>query len=258
MAKKPTTTPSLFDEPTTSPPPPPEPEFVPPPANFPVDWGEALRAEFGQPYFQKLKEFVSAERKAHEIFPSAPETFQAFRATPLASVRVVILGQDPYPTPGHAHGLCFSVKPGVKLPGSLRNIYKEMQTDLGIPPTKHGYLMHWATQGVLLLNAVLTVRSGAPNSHANQGWELFTDAAIRAVNALPTPVVFLLWGSYAQKKASRVDATKHTILKGTHPSPLSASNGFFGSAPFSKVNTALTQHGHAPIDWALPIEAGEV
>ncbi|MGL6073106.1 MAG: uracil-DNA glycosylase [Fimbriiglobus sp.] len=260
MAKKATSTPSLFDEPPPSASPPvapPAPALVPPPANFPPDWGEALKEEFGKPYFLKLKDFVTEERKTEEIFPPAAETFNAFRYTRLAEVRVVILGQDPYPTPGQGHGICFSVKPGIRLPGSLRNIYKELQDDLSIPPAKHGYLVHWATQGILMLNAVLTVRSGKPNSHAGKGWETFTDAALAAVNALPQPVVFLLWGAYAQKKAAQLNATKHTILKATHPSPLSASNGFFGSKPFSKINSALTTHGREPIDWKLPAVAEE-
>jgi uracil-DNA glycosylase len=246
--------PSLFDEPAVEVPPPP-PVALPP--GFPADWGAALAGEFSQPYFAKLQAFVSAERVSQDIFPAEADTYNAFRYTPLSSVRVVILGQDPYPTPGQGHGLCFSVRPGVKLPGSLRNIYQEMQSDLGISPAKHGYLLSWAKQGILLLNAVLTVRSGKPASHANQGWETFTDAALKVLSAGPKPIVFLLWGAYAQKKAILIDTQKHTILKSAHPSPLSAANGFFGSQPFSKINAALTKTGSVPIDWKLPAVAIE-
>ena len=249
--------PDLFDAPSD----PAEllPVNLPPPnspANFPVGWAEAIGAEFDKPYFAELRQFIVHERKASEILPPAADVFNALRATPLDRVRVVVLGQDPYPTPGHAHGLCFSVRPGVRLPGSLRNIYRELQSDLGIPPVTHGYLESWATQGVLMLNAVLMVRAGAPNSHKGKGWEKFTDAVIAAVNALPHRVVFLLWGSFAQKKAAGVDATKHAIIKGVHPSPLSAENGFFGSKPFGKVNEALKASGQEPIDWSLPATVG--
>ena len=226
------------------------------PTNFPSSWAEAIGPEFDKPYFVALRQFIVDERKSHDILPPAPDVFNAFRATPLDGVRVVILGQDPYPTPGHAHGLCFSVRPGVRLPGSLRNIYRELEADLGIPPVKHGYLKSWAERGVLMLNAVLTVRAGAPNSHKGRGWETFTDAVIAAVNALPHRVVFLLWGSFAQKKAAGVDAKKHTIIKGVHPSPMSAENGFFGSKPFGKVNAALEASGQAPIDWRMPATVG--
>lgn len=222
------------------------------PANFPASWTRAVGAEFAKPYFAELRQFIVEERKAHDILPPGPDVFNALRTTPLDEVRVVILGQDPYPTPGHAHGLCFSVRPGVRLPGSLRNIYRELESDLGIAPAKHGFLESWAERGVLLLNAVLTVRAGVANSHKGKGWETFTDAAIAAVNALPHRVVFLLWGSFAQKKAAGVDAKRHTIIKGVHPSPLSAENGFFGSRPFSKVNAALEASGQALIDWSLP------
>jgi uracil-DNA glycosylase len=248
---------SLFEEPpATTVPEPVEAEVDPKllPANFPASWTRAIGAEFAKPYFAELRHFIVEERKAHDILPPGPDVFNAFRATPLDRVRVVILGQDPYPTPGHAHGLCFSVRPGVRLPGSLRNIYRERESDLGIPPVKHGFLESWAERGVLLLNAVLTVRAGAPNSHKGKGWEAFTDAAIAAVNALPHRVVFLLWGSFAQKKAAGVDAKRHAVIKGVHPSPLSAENGFFGSRPFSKVNAALEASGQVPIDWSLPAE----
>lgn len=254
--------PTLFDEP--APPPAPAPEPPPPapaidpalvPANFPADWLAAVGTEFMRPYFADLRKFVSDERKAHDIHPPAPDVFNAFRFTPLSEVRCVILGQDPYPTPGHAHGLCFSVRPGVSLPASLRNIYKELHDDLGIPPVKHGHLEAWARQGVLLLNTVLTVRAGAPNSHKGKGWETFTDAAIRAVNALPHRVVFLLWGSHAKSKAGLVDAKKHAVITGIHPSPMSAASGFFGSKPFGKVNAAMEAAGETPIDWRLPATA---
>ena len=169
----------------------------------------------------------------------------------------MILGQDPYPTPGQGHGLCFSVRPDVRLPASLRNIYQELRDDLGVPPAKHGYLLSWAKQGLLLVNAVLTVRSGKPASHAGKGWEAFTDAALAAVSAGPSPVVFLLWGAYAQKKAGLIDATRHAVLKSAHPSPLSAHTGFFGSRPFSKINDALKGFGRPPIDWTLPADPVE-
>jgi uracil-DNA glycosylase len=245
---------SLFEEPDPEPAPAAKPAVDPAlvPANFPASWFDAIGQEFAKPYFGELRKFVSLERKAGTVLPAAPDVFNAFRYTPLNEVKAVILGQDPYPTPGHAHGLCFSVRPGVRLPGSLRNIYRELNDDLGIPPANHGYLEAWAKQGILMLNAVMTVRAGSPNSHKGQGWEPFTDAALAAVNALPHHVVFLLWGSFAQKKAALVDAKRHTVIKGVHPSPMSADNGFFGSKPFSKVNQALEQHKQPPIDWRLP------
>ncbi len=230
---------------------------LPPPPELPKPWAKTLAGEFGKPYFAKLMQFVAKEREEYEILPPADDVYNAFRYTPLDEVRVVILGQDPYPTPGHAHGLCFSVRPGVPLPGSLRNIYKELNSDLGIPPAKHGYLAAWAKRGVFLLNTVLTVRAGKPASHAKKGWETFTDAALRAVNDLPRPVVFLLWGAHAQKKSTLIDTTRHVILASAHPSPLSASNGFFGSKPFSKANAALTTAGEPTIDWKLPDQPTE-
>jgi len=252
--------PSLFDEPTA---PHPEPvAAVPPvaaavdpalaPAHFPADWLAAVGAEFAEPYFAELRKFVSDERKQFDIHPPAADVFNAFRFTPLSEVRCVILGQDPYPTPGNAHGLCFSVRPGVGVPASLRNMYKELQDDLGIAPVKHGNLEAWARGGVLLLNTVLTVRAGLPKSHVGKGWETFTDAAIRAVNALPRRVAFLLWGKDAKAKVPLLDATRHAVLAGVHPSPMSAANGFFGSKPFGKVNAALEASGQKPIDWQLP------
>jgi len=205
----------------------------------------------------ELKRFLAAEREAGQrVFPKGAEWFRALDLTPLDKVRVVILGQDPYHGLEQAHGLCFSVKPGVRPPPSLVNIYKELQSDLGIAPAPHGFLEHWARQGVLLLNSVLTVRQGAAASHQGRGWEQFTDAIIRLVNARRDPVVFMLWGSYAQKKAAFVDGSRHLVLKAPHPSPLSAHNGFFGCRHFSRANEFLESHGQQPIDWALPAEAG--
>ena len=253
MAKKSPPQASLFGDDEATPP----AADVTPPPGFPASWLPAVGAEFAKPYFAKLQAFVEAERAEQEIFPPAEDTFNAFKATPPDAVRVVILGQDPYPTPGQGHGLCFSVRPGVRLPASLRNIYQELTNDLAIPPSNHGYLMAWAKQGVLLMNAVLTVRSGKPASHAGKGWETFTDAALAAVNAGPSPVVFLLWGAYAQKKAGLIDASRHAVLKSAHPSPLSAHTGFFGSKPFSKIDDALKGFGRPPIDWKLPAVAVE-
>jgi uracil-DNA glycosylase len=200
-----------------------------------------------------LKRFLLAEReRGRRIFPKGSEWFRALDLTPLEQVRVVILGQDPYHGEGQAHGLCFSVQPGVPPPPSLVNIFKELDTDLGIKPARHGLLDHWAKQGVLLLNSVLTVEMGRAAAHRDKGWERFTDAVVAAVNAKPEPVVFLLWGSYAQKKAAFVDQSRHLVLKAPHPSPLSAHSGFFGCRHFSKANAFLERRGLAPIDWALP------
>ncbi|WP_034157814.1 uracil-DNA glycosylase [Sphingomonas sp. ERG5] len=220
-------------------------------------WLEPLRAEFDSPYMQALKSFLVAEKAAGtRIFPRGDEWFRALDLTPPEAVRVVILGQDPYHGEGQAHGLCFSVKPGVRPPPSLVNIYKELAADLDIPPARHGFLEHWAQQGVLLLNSVLTVRMGAAASHQGRGWEKFTDAVIRLVNAQEAPTVFMLWGSYAQKKAAFVDSVerggRHLVLKAVHPSPLSAYGGFFGCRHFSQANAFLEAHGRTPIDWALP------
>ena len=215
-------------------------------------WKAPLQAEFDAPYMATLKDFLVAERdKGKRIFPKGSEWFHALDVTPLEQVRVVILGQDPYHGEGQAHGLCFSVKPGVRPPPSLINIYKEMKTDLGLDPPPHGNLEAWAKQGVLLLNAVLTVEAGLAASHQGKGWERFTDAVIRLVNDQPRPVVFILWGSYAQRKAAFVDRQRHLVLASAHPSPLSAHNGFFGSKPFSKTNEFLIAHGQEPIDWKL-------
>ena len=217
-------------------------------------WLEKLRAEFDDPYMQALRSYLMAERQAGKrIFPRAAEWFAALDLTPLEDVRVVILGQDPYHGAGQAHGLCFSVRQGVRTPPSLVNIYKEMEADLGVPPARHGCLDHWARQGVLLLNAVLTVEMGRAASHQGRGWERFTDAIIRLVAASPDPVVFMLWGRHAQQKAAFVEKEgRHLVLKAPHPSPLSAHNGFFGCRHFSKANDFLRSRGLAPIDWALP------
>ena len=220
-------------------------------------WLGPLRDEFDSPYMQALRSFLVAEKAAgKQIFPKGSEWFRALDLTPLEDVRVVILGQDPYHGPGQAHGLCFSVRPDVRIPPSLVNIYKELQADLGIAPARHGFLEHWAKQGVLLLNAVLTVEMSQAASHQGRGWERFTDAIIRLVNARPQPVVFMLWGSYAQKKAGFVDSIdkggRHLVIKSAHPSPLSAHNGFLGSRPFTKANAFLESQGMKPIDWALP------
>ncbi|MFN0191671.1 MAG: uracil-DNA glycosylase [Aestuariivirga sp.] len=221
--------------------------------NLHESWLKPLQAEFDAPYMAALKSFLVAEREAGKrIFPKGAEWFHALDATPLDQVRVVILGQDPYHGEGQAHGLCFSVKPGIPPPPSLINIYKELESDLGLKPPRHGFLESWTKQGVLLLNAVLTVEAGRAASHQGKGWERFTDAVIRKVNDLTRPVVFILWGSYAQKKAAFVDASRHLVLKSAHPSPLSAHNGFFGSKPFSKANAFLEANGQMPIEWALP------
>jgi len=222
-------------------------------------WLGPLRSEFESSYMQALKSFLLAEKAAGKsIFPKGGEWFRALDLTPLEDVRVVILGQDPYHGAGQAHGLCFSVKPDVRIPPSLVNIYKELEADLGVPPARHGFLEHWAQQGVLLLNAVLTVQMGQAASHQGRGWERFTDAIIRLINAREEPVVFMLWGSYAQKKAAFVDSVdrggRHLVLKAAHPSPLSAHSGFFGCRHFSKANAFLKQHGQKPIDWALPAQ----
>ncbi|MBB6178233.1 uracil-DNA glycosylase [Pseudorhizobium flavum] len=216
-------------------------------------WRQALAPEFGNPYMSELRRFLMREKEAGKrIFPKGGEYFRALDLTPLDQVKVVILGQDPYHGLGQAHGLCFSVQPGVRIPPSLVNIYKELQSDLGIPPASHGFLEHWARQGVLLLNSVLTVEEARAASHQGRGWERFTDAVIRAVNDQCDGVVFLLWGSYAQKKAAFVDRDRHLVLRAPHPSPLSAHNGFFGSRHFSQANAFLVSRGKQPIDWKLP------
>ncbi|HYO66462.1 MAG TPA: uracil-DNA glycosylase [Archangium sp.] len=219
---------------------------------LPKDWKKVLKDVLDSPEFTGLEAFVAEERREHTVYPSEEELFSAFRLTPYEEVKVLLLGQDPYHGPGQAHGLAFSVSPGVKPPPSLVNIFKELQSDVDAPKPKDGSLVPWAEQGVLLLNAVLTVRQGEPNSHAGHGWEHFTDAVIQKVNEKPEPVVFILWGSYAQKKKALIDTPKHVVLEATHPSPLSAKKGFFDSKPFSSANKALKKAGREPIDWALP------
>ena len=216
-------------------------------------WRAPLREEFERPYMQALQQFLEEEKAAGKrIFPKGGEYFRALDLTPLDKVKVVILGQDPYHGEGQAHGLCFSVRPGVRTPPSLVNIYKELKSDLGLAPPRHGFLEHWAQQGVLLLNSVLTVEMGRAASHQKRGWEEFTDAIIRLVNSQAEPVVFLLWGAYAQRKAAFVDQTRHLVLKAAHPSPLSAHNGFLGCRHFSQANAFLEAKGRGAVDWALP------
>lgn len=219
---------------------------------LPEGWREVLQDVLASPGWRRLEEFVSQERRRHTVFPPEEDLFSAFRLTPYGQVKVLVLGQDPYHGEGQAHGLAFSVRPGVRSPPSLVNIFKELQADLGVPRPREGSLVPWAERGVLLLNAVLTVREAQANSHAGHGWEAFTDAVIRAVSAQPEPVVFILWGGYAQKKAVLIDASRHAVLQGPHPSPLSASRGFFGSKPFSRANAELVQRGREPLDWRLP------
>ena len=216
-----------------------------------TDWNPILRGEFDKPYWQQLQAFVATERQRATVYPPPEEVFAALHLTPYAETRVLILGQDPYHGPRQAHGLCFSVRRGVEIPPSLANIYKELESDLGIPPPDHGCLEAWAVQGVLLLNTTLTVRAGRAASHAGRGWETFTDEVIRAVSAKPHPVVFILWGSHARKKKALIDTARHTIIESAHPSPLSAHNGFFGSRPFSRTNAALVAAGLDPIGWRL-------
>ena len=212
-----------------------------------------LGQEFEQPYMQELRTFLRQEKDAGKIiYPHSSEWFNAFWQTPLTAVKVVILGQDPYHGPGQAHGLSFSVQPGVKVPPSLQNIYKELQQDLGVQPPGHGCLLPWAQQGVLLLNAVLTVEAGQASAHQGRGWEGFTDQVIQLLNAQQRGLVFLLWGSYARKKAGFVDRSTHLVLEAPHPSPLSAHRGFLGCGHFSQANAWLQQQGQSPINWQLP------
>ncbi len=215
-------------------------------------WRPVLIAETEKPYWKPLQQFVKEERKKYTIFPPDKEVFAALHLTPYEKVSVLILGQDPYHEAGQAHGLCFSVRPDVAVPPSLQNIYQELHDDLGCRIPNNGCLTPWAEQGVLLLNAVLTVRAHQANSHQGKGWENFTDAIIRAVNDKPERVVFVLWGAYARKKAPLIDTTRHVIIQSAHPSPLSAANGFFGSRPFSKINAALREAGRPEIDWQIP------
>ena len=217
-----------------------------------TDWNPILKAELEADYFAELNKFVASERSRGEVFPPVDEVFAALHLTPYADVKAMILGQDPYHGRGQAHGLCFSVRHGVPLPPSLENIYTELEADLGVARPDHGCLEHWARQGVLLLNATLTVRSGNAASHQGKGWERFTDAVIRAVNDKPERVVFILWGGSARRKKALIDTSRHVIIESPHPSPLSAYGGFFGSRPFSRANAALVAAGREPIDWRLP------
>lgn len=219
---------------------------------IPDDWRAALAPVLSEPWFERLAAFVDEERRQQTVFPSEEDLFAALAFTPLDAVRVVLLGQDPYHGEGQAHGLCFSVRPGTKPPPSLVNVFKELRDDLGIEPPAHGCLTTWAQQGVLLLNAVLTVRAHAAGSHAKQGWERFSDELLRVVAARDRPCVFLLLGAYAQKKARIIDNGRHVTLSNAHPSPLSAHRGFFGSRPFSRTNEALRSLGQPEIDWRLP------
>jgi uracil-DNA glycosylase len=215
-------------------------------------WLNHLAPEFRQPYMRQLKTFLLQQKQqGRVVFPPTKQIFNAFNSTPMEQVRVVILGQDPYHGPGQAHGLCFSVAPGVPAPPSLQNIFKEIERDLGHPVPNHGCLQSWAEQGVLLLNATLTVEQGRAGAHQGQGWELFTDRAIQLLNEQREGLVFMLWGSYAQKKGSFIDTRKHLVLKSSHPSPLSAYRGFIGSGHFSSANQYLQARGLAPINWQL-------
>ncbi|MEK4027664.1 uracil-DNA glycosylase [Pseudobacillus sp. FSL P4-0506] len=215
------------------------------------DWGELLAEEFEKPYYQELREFLKKEYATKTIYPNMDDIYNALRYTAYKDVKVVILGQDPYHGPGQAHGLSFSVKPDVPVPPSLRNIFKELHSDLGCPIPHNGYLVPWAEQGVLLLNTVLTVRQGEAHSHQGKGWEQLTDRIISLISSREKPVVFILWGKPAQKKLVLIDEKKHCIIQAPHPSPLSASRGFFGSRPFSKANECLERFGEEPIHWEI-------
>ena len=214
-------------------------------------WKQALLPEFDKSYMKNLRGFLVDQMKRKRVFPKGSEFFAAFNHTPLDRVKVVILGQDPYHGPGQAHGLSFSVRPGVRTPPSLVNIYKELESDIGFSPPPHGYLLDWAKRGVLLLNATLSVEVGRAGSHQGKGWEEFTDRAIGVLNQQRESLVFMLWGSYAQRKGQFVDLSRHLVLKAPHPSPLSAYRGFFGCRHFSKANEYLDKHGVGPIDWSL-------
>lgn len=211
-----------------------------------------LRSELDAPYWAELQTFVANERAHHTVYPPADEVFAALHLTPYAETKVLILGQDPYHGPGQAHGLCFSVRRGVAIPPSLRNIYAELQADVGIAPPSHGNLQAWAEQGVLLLNTTLTVRAGQAASHHGHGWETFTDHVIRVVSDKAERVVFILWGANARRKKPLIDLRRHAVIESAHPSPLSAHNGFFGSRPFSRTNTLLVEADRGPIDWRIP------
>ncbi len=215
------------------------------------DWLPAIDNEFRKPYYKELYSFVKAEYSKCIVYPPSEDIFNAFHLTPLSKVKVLILGQDPYHEPNQAHGLCFSVKPGTQIPPSLVNIYKELNSDLGLKIPNNGYLTKWAEQGVLLLNTVLTVRAHEANSHQGKGWEVFTDAIINAVNAQDRPIVYMLWGAPAQRKIPMLTNPKHLVLKAPHPSPLSAYRGFFGCKHFSQCNEFLVKNGMKPIDWQI-------
>lgn len=219
--------------------------------NIGNDWDQILGEEFKKDYYLKLREFLKSEYSHHVVYPDMYDIFNAFKATAYKDVKVVMLGQDPYHEPGQAHGMCFSVKPGVQIPPSLVNIYKEQQADLGITPPDTGYLVPWAEQGVLLLNAVLTVRAHQAGSHAGKGWEILTDRAIQLLNERKEPVVFMLWGRYARNKKALITNPQHLVLEAAHPSPLSAYNGFFGCRHFSKANQFLAEHGMEPVNWQI-------
>ena len=219
--------------------------------NIGNDCDELLAEEFKKEYYLKLREFLKAEYGSRVIYPGMYDIFNALKAAPYSKVRVVILGQDPYHEPGQAHGMCFSVRPGVPLPPSLQNIYKELYSDLGIEPSNSGYLMRWAEQGVLLLNTVLTVRAHQANSHRGKGWEQLTDRVIELLNDREQPMVFMLWGANARSKKALITNPKHLIIESAHPSPLSAHGGFFGSRPFSRCNAFLAKNGMEPIDWRV-------
>lgn len=219
--------------------------------NIGNDWDELLRGEFQKEYYLKLRQFLISEYNTHTIYPPMGDIFNALRATPYASVKAVILGQDPYHGAGQAHGMCFSVKKGVQPPPSLVNIFKELNADLGVPIPKHGQLTDWAKNGVLLLNTALTVREGQANSHRGMGWEIFTDRVIELLNKREQPIVFLLWGGNARAKKRLITSPQHLVLECTHPSPLSAYNGFFGCRHFSKTNEFLKANGISPIDWTI-------
>ncbi|MEW9108398.1 MAG: uracil-DNA glycosylase [Cytobacillus gottheilii] len=215
------------------------------------DWQEILKKEMEKPYFQQLIEFIEKEYEKETVYPPKQDIFNSLHHTDYAETKVVLLGQDPYHGAGQAHGLSFSVKPGVKIPPSLRNMYKELENDLGIPPANNGYLVKWAKQGVLMLNTVLTVREGEAYSHRGKGWEQFTDEIIKKLNEREEPVIFILWGKPAQEKMKLLNLEKHQVITSPHPSPLSARRGFFGSRPFSKVNAFLRAQGQQEIDWKI-------
>lgn len=215
------------------------------------DWDSVIGAEFEKDYYRELREFLKGEYSTRRIYPSMYDIFNALKLTPYSAVKAVILGQDPYHEPGQAHGLSFSVREGTQLPPSLRNIYKELESDIGIKPAQTGDLTSWAKQGVLLMNAVLTVRQGQANSHKGKGWEIFTDEVIKKLNERPEPIAFILWGANARSKKALITSPQHGIFESAHPSPLSAFNGFFGSRVFSRVNKFLVENEVPPIDWTV-------